>query len=483
MQLVGHRLDELPDHDGFVRRMAVHDQEDNAGSMNQQPFQELDEHLARDPFVDGHEPKIAPPAHRRDQVDPESSPRRRHDRRLSAGRPGRPRMSVRTDARLVGKPDIRLLFQGLPPDRRELGLQPMLDLLGVLLIGAPERTLRRQAHLAHKTADRRAAQRDAELTPDDLPNHNTRPQRELELVLTRVLLHDFVDPGQGPAVELARPASPFLGIEPSPAALTVANQPTVDRGPADSQDPNHIFRRFSVLDGHNPPRSEFRQLGMGESAGIGCFHTEKDSTFCDSCQYYYEKVNKGRHAEAIMEATRARELDPLSSSIHGGLGETLFMAGRFDEAIEDLKKTIIMDPSQYYPHWLLGGTYLGKSMMKEAIEEFKKAFELAGENPLIVWALSTNYYRIGARQEADKLFASLQEKAKHEFVPSYLFFVVYKARGELDQAFNWLEKACEDSTYLLAYAIIWPDDIYHVPYDQRSTELLKKVGLIKAPGG
>jgi hypothetical protein len=29
-QLVGHRLDELPDHDGFVLRIPVHDQEDNA---------------------------------------------------------------------------------------------------------------------------------------------------------------------------------------------------------------------------------------------------------------------------------------------------------------------------------------------------------------------------------------------------------------------------------------------------------------------
>ncbi len=149
------------------------------------------------------------------------------------------------------------------------------------------------------------------------------------------------------------------------------------------------------------------------------------------------------------------------------------------EAIEDLKKTIMMDPSQYYPHWLLGSAYLGKSMMKEAIAEFKKAFELSDGNPLVVLALTTTYYRIGARPEADKLFASLQERAKHEFVPSYYFFVVYKARGELDQAFKWLEKACEDSANLLAYAIIWPDDVYRIPYDQKSTELLKKVGLIK----
>ena len=191
----------------------------------------------------------------------------------------------------------------------------------------------------------------------------------------------------------------------------------------------------------------------------------------------------GRHEEAIVEATRARELDPLSAAIHGGLGETLVLAGRFDGAIEDVKKTIMMDPNQYYPRWILGNAYLGKSMMKEAIAEFKKAFELSGGNPVIVLALTTTYYRIGARPEADKLFASLQERAKHEFIPSYYFFAVYKARGELDQAFKWLEKACEDSANFLAYALIWPDDIYHVPYDRRSADLLKKVGLIKAPGG
>ena len=39
---------------------------------------------------------------------------------------------------------------------------------------------------------------------------------------------------------------------------------------------------------------------MGESAGIGCFHTEKDSTFCDSCQYYYEKVNNRDPPEKLV---------------------------------------------------------------------------------------------------------------------------------------------------------------------------------------
>jgi serine/threonine-protein kinase len=189
----------------------------------------------------------------------------------------------------------------------------------------------------------------------------------------------------------------------------------------------------------------------------------------------------GRHEEAIIEAKRARELDPLSSSIYGGLGETLFFAGRFDEAIEVLKKTITMDPSQYYPHWLLGLAYQGRSMLNEAVAEEEKAFELSGSaDTMNLCFLSVAYYRSGRKGEADKLFARLRETAKHQYVPSYYFFVIHKVRGELDQAFNWLERACEDSAIFLAYARIWPDDPYRVPYDQRSADLLERVGLTKA---
>jgi serine/threonine-protein kinase len=185
-----------------------------------------------------------------------------------------------------------------------------------------------------------------------------------------------------------------------------------------------------------------------------------------------------RQEEAISEAKQARKLDPLSVALSIAVGEALFFAGQFDKSIEDFKKTIIMDPNDYYAHSHLGLAYAGKSMMKESMAEYKKALELSSGDPVVAWLLSDAHYRTGAKAESDKLFDGLKERAKREYVPPFYFFALYKGRGDLNQAFNWLEKACEDRDLWLPYGLVWPDDAYRIPYDQKSAELLKKVGLI-----
>jgi TolB-like protein/Tfp pilus assembly protein PilF len=54
----------------------------------------------------------------------------------------------------------------------------------------------------------------------------------------------------------------------------------------------------------------------------------------------------GRHDEAIAQATRAVELEPLSLSINSSaLGNAYLQAGRYDEAIEQLRKALELDRS------------------------------------------------------------------------------------------------------------------------------------------
>ena len=187
----------------------------------------------------------------------------------------------------------------------------------------------------------------------------------------------------------------------------------------------------------------------------------------------------GRFEEAIREAERARELDPLSSQISCGVGEELYFASQFDKAIEELKKTIIMDENQYYQHLLLGWSYQGKHMTEAAVTELERAFGLpGGDNPLVETSLAIAYYRSGARVKAERLFESLSEKAKRGYLPSYFLFAVNKSRGDLDQAFKWLERACEDRDILVPYGLVMPEDAFHIPYDQKSAELLQRVGLV-----
>jgi len=188
----------------------------------------------------------------------------------------------------------------------------------------------------------------------------------------------------------------------------------------------------------------------------------------------------GQHEEAIIEVKRARELDPLSININANVGERMYFAGQFDRAIEDLQKTIAMDRNWFYSHLLLGLSYLGKSMLKESIVELEKASDLSGGAPLVVVMLASTYYRTGKKTEAEKLFNSLKERAKDEYIPPSFLFVIHKVRGDMELAFKWLERACEDrDIYLPYYLLPQPEDHLIIPYDKKSTELLRKVGLIK----
>jgi tetratricopeptide (TPR) repeat protein len=185
------------------------------------------------------------------------------------------------------------------------------------------------------------------------------------------------------------------------------------------------------------------------------------------------------HEESVIEVKRARELDPLNINISANVGERLYFARQFDNAIEDLQKTIEMDKNWWYSYLLLGNVYLSKKMFKESIVELEKASNLSGGIPITIVLLAIVYYRIGRKADVEKLFKKLEEMAKEEYIPASFFFIFYKFQGNTELAFKWLEKACEDRDIYLPYHLILIEDYLRIPYDKKSTELLKKVGLVK----
>ncbi len=187
----------------------------------------------------------------------------------------------------------------------------------------------------------------------------------------------------------------------------------------------------------------------------------------------------GHHEEAIAEAKQARDLDPLSININSMVGEILFLSGQFDKAIEDLQNTITMDPNYYYSHYMLGWSYLGKSMLKESIEALEKAFDLSSGAPNVSAILAIAYYLFGKKPQAEKLFNSLKKRAKGEYIPPSFFSMIYKVSGDLELANKWLEIACKVRDIYLPFGLLPTVDCLRIPYDQKSAELLKKVGLYK----
>jgi DNA-binding winged helix-turn-helix (wHTH) protein/TolB-like protein/Tfp pilus assembly protein PilF len=198
-------------------------------------------------------------------------------------------------------------------------------------------------------------------------------------------------------------------------------------------------------------------------------------TYAPAHQWYSSYlVAMGRFDEAIAEARRAQELEPLSFISNSHIGWILYFAGRYDEAIEHCKKLLDVDPTFFPARRYLGLVYEQKGMYKEAIAEFQQAAKLSG-SPLMMSLLAHAYAVSGNRAEAQRLLGELG-KQKQRYVSPYTVATIYAGLGEKDQAFKWLEKAFEERDIWLMNLRV--DPLFKsIRSDARFTSLLQRIGL------
>jgi hypothetical protein len=80
----------------------------------------------------------------------------------------------------------------------------------------------------------------------------------------------------------------------------------------------------------------------------------------------------------------------------------------------------------------------------------------------------------GKHDEALKILADLEGRRAHQYVSPMDIAVVYAALGDKDQAFRWLDHACEDGSELLLFLADYePLDSLHG--DPRFQQLLHRV--------
>ena len=112
----------------------------------------------------------------------------------------------------------------------------------------------------------------------------------------------------------------------------------------------------------------------------------------------------------------------------------------------------------------------------QAIAELEKAHELSGYNPLILGPLGSCYGGAGNKQKALSLLEGLNEAAKQAYVAPISWVMLYLGVGDIEHAFEWLDKAAEARDVLLCYLKVGP--IYDAVHkDPRYEDLLYRIGL------
>jgi len=192
--------------------------------------------------------------------------------------------------------------------------------------------------------------------------------------------------------------------------------------------------------------------------------------------YSYYLSAMERFPEAMIEAQRARELDPLSLSINTTLANEYLSNQQYDQAAAIDQRVLEIDPNFVPAHRSMAKIYEGKQMWPEAIEELKKTVDLSQDSARALSDLAYGLALAGKQTEALRIVKSLEELSATRYVSPFEIAKVFVALHDYDSAIRNLEtsyRTRESQVPFLNITIA----LYPLHSNPRFHDLVRKVGL------
>ncbi|MFC2166282.1 protein kinase, partial [Acidobacteriota bacterium] len=202
--------------------------------------------------------------------------------------------------------------------------------------------------------------------------------------------------------------------------------------------------------------------------------------------YYalYLALLEQKFDEAFIELNKAIDIDPFNMLFPTVEGYIYYSAGHeysIDLLIEKTQMVLSLDPHYAAAHHMLADAYLftsineGKDLYDKAIEEYKEAIRLGGRCTNHLGELAVAYAASGQTGKAKEILKELEKRVELNQCESFWVAFIYSQMGQLDKAFECLERAYEEHESSLIWVIQLQIDI--IRNDPRFSVLLNKMGL------
>jgi tetratricopeptide (TPR) repeat protein len=151
-------------------------------------------------------------------------------------------------------------------------------------------------------------------------------------------------------------------------------------------------------------------------------------------------IVRGQLKEAVAEAGRARDLDPLSLAANLVLGLSLYHARDYDGAIVQFRHTLELDPA-FVARGTLWLSLIQKGRYDEAVREYAKTLEAYGAGPERIAEFQRAYQRKGIRGCWQWLIDTGISLTGQTFSEPYYFATYHSLLGQNGEALDQLDKA------------------------------------------
>ena len=201
------------------------------------------------------------------------------------------------------------------------------------------------------------------------------------------------------------------------------------------------------------------------------------SSYVMAHEWYAEYLAAaGRHDEALVEAKRAQQLDPLAVPVNRTVGWVLYFARRYDEAIEELRKTLAMNSEFLGARLVLWWAYIAKGAHDQALADIRREVERPGLRTIKKLTLAYACAASGNAEEANGILWELEPKLAAEHRLALLSALLFTALDAKDRAFEQLERAYQlrEPGLLFLKVAPWADPLRS---DQRYDAFVEKLGI------
>lgn len=237
---------------------------------------------------------------------------------------------------------------------------------------------------------------------------------------------------------------------------------------------------------------------MGAHAVLGLLHAVYDHDFRAANAIFLRAARLNSESHAVQQARAMAYLAPMGhlseaheiismvlkkdarSRFRFGLGWIRYLQRDWQSAVDELHKTLQANPRFLLARFLLVFAY-------ERLGQYEAASRIFNDNemrtayPLMaVRCEALSLLRAGRRDEAAAVASRMESEYATGSHEPMLAADVFAALGDAPRAFEWLDRAVEDSRFWLIY--LKSDPAFDCLHDNaRFAELLTRIGLGAAP--
>ncbi|HEX3079615.1 MAG TPA: hypothetical protein VHQ04_04095, partial [Puia sp.] len=191
----------------------------------------------------------------------------------------------------------------------------------------------------------------------------------------------------------------------------------------------------------------------------------------------YLATVEGKFEEAEKHGEMAVRLDPLSSYCHSSYALILHCAGKFKEALAICKTGIDLDAHSFLCYATAGCVHMALQEYDEAISCFETSLTLSNRHSFTVHPFIWINCITGQFDKARVMMDELKERSKSEYLSSTLTALSAAYLNDLDESFEYFEKAFDerDPTLILIKYEPWVPK--NLRADPRFRKILERIGF------